>query len=412
MTSAGVDAASNIIFGGELHSGIDFGGGHTLSGTPVPDIFLVKLTSGGAFVWAQALTGSQSTRMLDAIAVNGAGDVVAAGMFQNTLNIGSASLSSVNGSSDAYVARLDPSGQHLWSQSYGDGANQRARRVAFAPNGDIVVAGTFTGTIAFSGLPFLTTSDSVIDAFVVRLTGSGTPLWAHHISGPGYQDVTGLAVDTSGAIVVGGVFDNAIDLGGGGMISAGNNDVFVAKLSASGAYVFGDTFGNSSPQRTDGVAVDGSGNVILAVNTVGAVDFGGGAIGSGSVVVVKLDGTGNHVASAAFGSAISYGQTRVAADAFDNIVLLGEYFEGSVDFGGGALPTFGNYDVFLAKLSPSLGHLWSHGFGSSGSESAPALALDPAGYVAAGGHFQSTMTIGPNTFSPDGFDAFAAWYAP
>ncbi len=68
-----------------------------------------------------------------------------------------------------------------------------------------------------------------------------------------------------------------------------------------------------------------------------------------------------HLWSQHFGSTSSdYGES-VATDASGNVFVTGRFF-GTVDFGGGALVSAGNTDIFVAKYSPTGTHLWSQRF--------------------------------------------------
>ena len=58
-----------------------------------------------------------------------------------------------------------------------------------------------------------------------------------------------------------------------------------------------------------------------------------------------------HLWSERFGDASSQIALAVAVDVSDNVIVAG-YFEGAVDFGGGALTSAGGYDVFVAKFGP------------------------------------------------------------
>jgi hypothetical protein len=222
-----------------------------------------------------------------------------------------------------------------------------------------------------------------------------------------------MTADSTGATIVSGDFDGTIDLGAGIVGSAGQLDIFVAKLTASGTLGYSGTFGDAAPQHTDGVAVDGSDNIVIAGKTAGTIDFGGGALLAGSLYMAKLDPNGNHLASTSFGSGFgASGSTHVAVDAFNNIVVFEDHNGGALDFGGGALPISGMSDVALAKLDSTLMHLWSFGFSSGGNAYGFDLALGADGTIGVAGLFAGALTPGPNNFTAQDTDAFVALFAP
>ena len=63
---------------------------------------------------------------------------------------------------------------------------------------------------------------------------------------------------------------------------------------------------------------------------------------------------------------IAYG---VALDGSGNVVIVGQ-FQNTVDFGGGALTSAGDRDIFVAKYSPSGAYLWARRYGSTSRRTA------------------------------------------
>ena len=100
--------------------------------------------------------------------------------------------------------------------------------------------------------------------------------------------------------------------------------------------------------------MDSTGNVLVTGSFHGTVDFGGGLLPSGGgadVFIAKLDAGGGHLWSRRAGNAQDQNGTSIAADPSGNAFVAGDVF-GTVDFGGGPLTSAGGADVFLAKLSP------------------------------------------------------------
>ena len=90
-----------------------------------------------------------------------------------------------------------------------------------------------------------------------------------------------LAVDAAGNILVAGQFEGTIDFGVGPLTSL-KTDGFVAKLSPTGDGLWSKRFGEvKSQDLASGIAVDASGTVIVTGIFEGTVDFGGGAIHGG-----------------------------------------------------------------------------------------------------------------------------------
>src|SRR5207244_11295912 len=94
-----------------------------------------------------------------------------------------------------------------------------------------------------------------------------------------------------------------------------------------------------------------------------------------------------------FGGAVWDVGYAVAVDPSGNIAVTGA-FSGPADFGGGTLFSSG-VDVFLAKLSPTGGHVWSRHFGAAlAVHAGNGVACDGSGNVLATGSFENSIALG------------------
>ncbi|AKT39292.1 uncharacterized protein CMC5_034400 [Chondromyces crocatus] len=147
------------------------------------------------------------------------------------------------------------------------------------------------------------------------------------------------------------------------------------------------------------IASNDVGSVLLHGSFGGTVDFGGQSMNSAGYVdlfVAKLNPLGEHLWSKRFGDdGIDFATSiRIAAD--DSIVCAG-YSNGSINFGGGALPSGDGFDIYLAKLAFSGGHLWSKRFGASSltrQEFPTDLQVDSQGNVYLSGAYQEPFSFG------------------
>ncbi len=165
-----------------------------------------------------------------------------------------------------------------------------------------------------------------------------------------------------------------------------------------GDALWAERFGDSAEQRAQSVAAVAK-DVVVAGWFSGSVDFGGGplaAVGSSDVFLAKLDAaSGGHVWSMRFGgdtTSYQYGE-GVAIDGSGNVLVVGE-FSDQLDLGGGPLQGAGHADIFLGKLNPSGGHVWSMRFGDAANQYGAAVATDPAGGTIITGRNEGTVNFG------------------
>src|SRR5690606_32639563 len=158
------------------------------------------------------------------------------------------------------------------------------------------------------------------------------------------QEIAGIAADRDGNVFVLGSYRGTLTVGGTTHTNPGMRwrDVFLVKLDPTGAVLWSRSWGGSADGPTDDddqravdIAVDGAGNVVLAIDSSGGVmNFGGGDITTDSdIVLVKLRGDGEHVFSAAYGTAYIAYPTSIAIDpASYDIFVVGDFW-GTLRFG-------------------------------------------------------------------------------
>lgn len=122
--------------------------------------------------------------------------------------------------------------QAAWPQSIAEAEVLQTRST---PNGDIIIAGHFSGEAIFGTTSL--TSAGLQDIFVARLDAGGRVLWAASAGGPLTDTLNGLTLDASNNIYLAGALYGTAQFGG--LTSSGSNanpDGFVARISASGQW--------------------------------------------------------------------------------------------------------------------------------------------------------------------------------
>jgi FlgD Ig-like domain len=301
---------------------------------------------------------------------------------------------------------------YFQSQRFGDAADQYSQAVATDANGNVYVTGYFTGSIDFGG--GVLTSAGSNDVFLAKFNSAGVHQWSMRFGSADDQRGTGVATDAAGNVYIVGSFKNAVNFGAGNLFSAGLNDIFLAKFNGAGALQFAKRFGNAGDQPGGMIATDPAGNVILGGYFGGRVNFGGGNLVNGGgwdVYVVEFNSAGISQWSHSFGDAANQRGLSVDTDGFGNVYLTGE-FAGEVNFTGGLTDTLvsaGANDVFLAKFNAGGVHQWSHAYGDALSQSALALAADAAGNTYVTGFFQGSLNFGSGAVVAGGvLDVFLA----
>jgi hypothetical protein len=300
---------------------------------------VAQLNAGsGTFGWNVAFSGSSASDAnggpYAGLAVGPSGDVYITGR---------------NASAQAFVAKLDASGNVLWNQFLGASGTD-GRAVAVDSSENVYVA-----------------YDKSNQAYVGKLnSATGSSVWIGSVGSRGSLSA-GIAVDSAGNVYV---------TGGGGLLS--NKGFFVEKLApgANGSLTQSWNEKTSGVTWSTGLAVDLAGNVYTTGSFAGSVDFDPGAgqylltaIGGGcDIFVSKLDPNGNFIAAADivkgdrksdYGHAIAVDDSSPASP---NVYATGG-FRGMANFNptgtydltvdGGSTSVF--QDVYVSKLTQSSG---------------------------------------------------------
>ena len=407
----GVFSSGSVVLTGYFTGDLDFGAGPMTSADSF-DVYLAKFNTNGSHLWSRRF-GDQESQLAIGVAVDQLGNIVFTGWLAGAADFGGGVLTSA-GSNDIFLAKFDTDGNHLWSKRFGDAQGQESIGLAFDSSGNVLVTGNFRGTVDFGGGPL--TAAGSDDIFLAKLDPNGNHLWSKRFGDAEDQEGTGLAVDTSGNVLVTGEFRGTVDFGGGILTSVGLDDIFVAKLDANGNHLWSKRFGDVN--RDEGVALitDQTDNVLLTGQFRGTSDFGGGVLtsaGSSDIFLAKFDSDGNHVWSKRFGDVDSQRGNSVAVDSLGRPVITGA-FEGTTDFGGGGLVSAGDEDIYLAKFDAAGNHLFSQRYGDiADSQLGTDVAFDSADNVFFIGAFYGTVDFGHGPLTSAGeFDIFVAKINP
>lgn len=377
------------------------------------DAFIAKYDSMGKTIWSKRFgdAGNQDMNQdMNAVAVDGMGNIVVFGAFQGSMDLGGGPLTAAGTSYTLFVAKFDGTGKHLWSKTFGTAAlvDVGARSMALDSTGNVFIAGNFSGTLDLGGTALTVTN---YGAYLAKLDASGSPLWGKAF-GDGDDEVSKVVVDSSGNAVITGNARDAVDFGGGPLLPVGNSDPFVAKFDGTGAHKWSKLFGGIDGDYANSAAVDAAGKVFTTGRFSGAVDFGGGSLGMAGtydqMYLLELNGSGNHVRSKTYPSTNHVEAFDLVVDASGNLVITGQ-LNGTVDFGGGPLAT-ATGSVFAAKFDGSGMNLWGKAYKGG---NALAVASDGAANAYLLGDFYGTMDFGGGAInSGAGGDFFLAKLQP
>ena len=432
---------------------------HGTSARPTPALSGSTAVSYG---WARTWGGNGASVRANGVTADTTGMVYVVGEFSGTVNFdplgnsAGSTITSHNGTIDAFLAQYTSAGSFRWARAWGGGVvggtgpvgRDTASSVGVSSTGDVFVVGHYQYTVDFNpagGATHTSNAGSANNVFVSSFDSQGTFRWVR-TWGPADGGAEGysVAIDALDNIYVVGDFTGSgcdfapwstHDYHANHPPAPGSPfgalfDSYLSKLDSNGNFLWARTWGGEGYDDGPGVAVDGVGNVYVggmyASQTInfdpagGSAGLGHPANDSGIKVDAFLskfssDGTFQWVRTWGAAGTDEVGAT-VAADGAGGIYLAGRFGCTACDFnpGPGGSPdlhsTQGDADGFVSKFRSDGTFEWARTFGGTGADAVGNVMPDGWGNVYASGLFANTISFGAGVDIPShgDSDAFVA----
>lgn len=295
------------------------------------DAFVAKLNSTGELLWNTFL-GSSDTDEGNAIAVDGNGNVYAMGTSSASWG---QPLNSYGGQGDAFVAKLNSSGNLLWNLFIGGVWGEHGDDIAVDASGNVYATGVCVNSWSdgFWGTP-INLPGCCQNVFVVKLNSIGTVQWYTFIGEDGEEGGTGIAVDASEHVYVSG--RSSANWGMPVNEHTGNEyeDGFVMKLDSTGGQEWHTFFGGAGQDEACAIVVDASGNIFISGHSAAnwGTPINPHSGGDWNAFVVKLDSSGVRRWHTFMGESMGW---DIAVDGGQNVYLTGVWAEEPLSHPGG-----------------------------------------------------------------------------
>lgn len=199
----------------------------------------------------------------------------------------------------------------------------------------------------------------------------------------------GVAVDANGNAYIAGFTDGIL-----AGASNGTADAYLAKYDPLGNLLWAKQMGGADRDRAFAVALDAAGNPYISGSTRNSLD--GPNAGDYDAFLTKFDPAGNITWTRQLGTSAADHSASIAIDDLGNAFITGQT-QGAL---GG--PLAGPRDGFLAKFDSAGNLAWTKQFGSPGTDSATAVAVDGDGNPYISGYTNDALP-GPHQGFNDAF---------
>ena len=275
LTDENGNAQSSHTYGGPLDDiGWDIleveAGGFLISGQTDSfgagdfDAWLLRVDASGNHLWNHTYGGTYDEWGWSVIEVSTGGFAISG----RTASLGA-------GSDDVWLIRTDADGNHLWNQTYGGFDSDIGRELIEVSGGGFAIIGATQSYGAGSS-----------DVWLIRTDANGNELWSRTFGGSMTDTALGLIEVSTGGFAITGRTQS---------FGAGATDLWLIRTNTNGDHVWNQTFG--------GLSLD-EGSSLVEVSTGGfAITGFTGSTGAGveDLWLIFTDTTGNHLVNYTFG---------------------------------------------------------------------------------------------------------------
>lgn len=366
------------------------------------------------FMWANQIGGPGSDYIVE-LGQDAFGNVYTVGSFEDSIDLDPGpdiQLHYSAGNLDAYIQKLDPSGNLIWAISFGGENSDGARSIAFDSENNVYVSGYFQGTVDFNPSEAEIeerTSMGFTDAFIMKLTNEGELIWVQEYGNTRSESGSFVRIMNDDKIILSGFFNDEVDFDYGvgehilSNADSSSKNIFCLKLESDGEFIWVKQLGTAGLANIPiAMELSSDNSIYIASDFEDSIDIDPGPEIQmiynpdfcDNSFISKLDETGEFQ----WGYAIhGPGCERLKAMAIDNdgnIIVGGQHTLTShfnQDEPAEFITSAGGEDIFLLKLNEEGGFIWLQHFGSENHDMMLGITVNPANQIIATGAFSDSV---------------------
>jgi gliding motility-associated-like protein len=343
--------------------------------------------------WAHHIASNKFDN-LESHAIDKDGNIIAVGYFEQTVTIGTTSLTSKD-ESDIFIYKSNKNGEIIWAHTFGGPSYGGDVGVSLDGNGNIYVAGGFISQLYFDN-DLKITGNNRWNSFVAKLGSSGNFLWAKGILGMDELSevrVWGcLSTNENGTTAISGIYSGSVSLLGTTMPFNNGTGIFIAQLNTDGNLVWIRNPEGSTTVHPKQVLIDGNHFIYVTGFFTTTVAFDNFTLTAttathSDIFIVKFDFNGNVIWAKAGlktepAELNNEGRSLIVDNENGDVYLTGG-FKGDIAFdsftisGVNTREDPNTEDIFIVKFNSSGTTEWLKRYGTEGHETAPYITFTP-----------------------------------
>ncbi len=380
-------ASSDIITsdGGYFIGGITASSNGNVTGFHgVQDFWALRLNSSGNLQWQKAYGGSNDDYATAWIQTSDNGFLIV-----GATNSDDGNVSGNHGGYDIWVTKLNSLGTLLWSKCYGGSDYDFGYCVANTSDGGYIIAGK-----TWSSDGNVTGYHGNGDAWVLKISASGSLLWQKTLGGSGEENIWNIKQSGTGFIVAGTT--NSKD--GNLTNNKGNFDVWIFRLNSTGTVEWSKNFGGSQNDYAYSCYPISDGSFIVAGETQSNNGDISGNKGGFDIWILKINSQGNIQWQKTLGGTEDDWACSIRPLNDGGFVIGGSSKSNNGDFSG----NHGDWDYLILKINSAGILQWQELIGSTGDDEATIVQqTSDGGYIACGYASASNGNVSSNAGKSD-----------
>ncbi len=321
---------------------LGFHGSPAWENYPYNDYFILKISNSGSIQWKKCLGGNRDEK---AYAIKQTSDggyiVVGETKTNNNGDVTGYNPNNLN-TSDAWVVKLNSSGNIDWKKCYGDSKLDYFNSVEILNDGSFYFSGT-TDSYQTIG------SHGQYDFWVVKTDGFGNTQWQKFYGGSARDYGNSLKITPDqGFVFTGETYSYNGDVLGSNNIDNNDTDVWVFRADNLGNILWQNSLGGTISEGGNDVVVTADGGYAVTGYTNSFNGDVGYNYGYKDFWIVKLNSTGNKIWEKCYGGVYDDVSNCIVETADGGFVLAGSIE--SNDFNSTISGSYGNGDGWVVKL--------------------------------------------------------------
>lgn len=214
----------------------------------VTDGWALRINSSGGAVWNKRYGGSLMDRY-SRVLRNADGSFILGG----TSNSRDGESATSFGADDVWISKINANGTHIWSKNFGGNENDELNALSASSDGGCII-----GATSYSNLPG---QNGYGDIWVLKVDVLGNQVWQNVLGGSATDKCRDIqAFEGSGFLMATTTLSSDGDIS----TNLGGQDAWLTKLSATGTVEWSEVLGGSHNDALNALAISADGSVWLA----------------------------------------------------------------------------------------------------------------------------------------------------